>query len=55
MCRDLSDNQLTGTLPEEWGIGFDQLRLLNVSFNQLEGGFPNAYAKRKAFPELRRL
>lgn len=54
-CRDLSDNALKGPLPLEWGVGFDELRLLNVSFNQLSGGFPSNYSQPDAFPKLRNL
>ena len=54
-CSDLSVNDFKGPLPEEWGTGFPHLRLLNVSFNQLSGGFPVNYSQVGAFPELRNL
>lgn len=51
----LSGNQLRGQLPPEWGQGFEQLRFVEVSNNQLSGGFPAAYSQASAFPSLENL
>lgn len=55
VCRDLSVNGLNSTLPPDWGVGFPFLRLLNVSNNQLVGGFPEQYKGVDSFPLLRGL
>ncbi|EFJ34031.1 hypothetical protein SELMODRAFT_83207 [Selaginella moellendorffii] len=43
LCRDVSHNQLIGTIPDVFQ-NFSNLNLLDVSFNQLTGSLPSSFA-----------
>lgn len=43
-CRQMSHNQITGTLPGSWSRVLSHLSLLDLSYNQLTGTVPLAWA-----------
>lgn len=43
-CSKLERNQLTGTLPPEWGLAREGIMHLSMDRNQLEGPIPSSWA-----------
>lgn len=42
--RDLADNRIEGSLPDEWARGMDSLRAANLSNNSISGALPDKWA-----------
>lgn len=54
LCRGLSSNELTGTLPSNWGSNgsFPALQQLFLSYNKLSGTVPESWASLKTLQDL---
>ena len=47
LCRNMSNNAISGPLPANWGFGdvFTQLQIITLENNRLDGSLPASYSQ----------
>ena len=47
ICRNMSNNAISGPLPANWGFGdvFTQLQIITLENNRLDGTLPASYSQ----------